>query len=62
MYFNKTSELQPQFHFDEFPPEGESQAVEGREGRKGGHGGWEADGIFMIAIFVIIQEEKGGGG
>lgn len=30
IYFNKTSELQPQFHFDEFPPAGVSQAVGGR--------------------------------
>ena len=30
IYFNKTSELQPQFHFDEYPPAGVSQAVGGR--------------------------------
>lgn len=61
IYFNKTSELQPQFHFDEFPPAGVSQAVGGRVERrekKRGDGGWEADRIFMIVIFVIIQ--KGG--
>lgn len=67
IYFNKTSELQPQFHFDEFPPAGVSQAVGGRAERresgrgKWGDGGWEADRIFMIVIFVIIQREKGGG-
>lgn len=66
IYFNKTSELQPQFHFDEFPPAGVSQAMGGRaerresERRKWGDGGWEADRIFMIVIFVIIQGEKGG--
>lgn len=59
IYFNKTSELQPQFHFDEFPPAGVSQAVGGRAGERGG-GGCEADRIFMIVIFVIIQQEKRG--
>ena len=34
IYFNKTSELQPQFHFDEFPPAGVSQAVGGRAERR----------------------------
>lgn len=66
IYFNKTSELQPQFHFDEFPPAGVSQAAGGRAEKSGrgkwGGGGWEADRIFMIVIFVIIQPEKGGGG
>lgn len=60
IYFNKTSELQPQFHFDEFPPAGVSQAVGGRG--SGGDGGWEADRIFMIVIFVIIQKGVGGWG
>ncbi len=66
IYFNKTTELQPQFHFDEFPPAGVSQAVGGRLGRQEsgrgewGDGGWEADRIFMIVIFVIIQRRKGG--
>lgn len=65
IYFNKTTELQPQFHFDEFPPAGVSQAVGGRVERQEsgretwGGGGWEADRIFMIVIFVIIQREKG---
>lgn len=59
IYFNKTSELQPQFHFDEFPPAGVSQAVGGRVG-EGCCGGCEADRIFMIVIFVIIQQEKRG--
>lgn len=65
IYFNKTSELQPQFHFDEFPPAGVSQAVGGRAERQEsgtgmwGDGGWEADRIFMIVIFVIIQRENG---
>lgn len=27
---------------------------------KYGDGGWKADRIFMIVIFVIIQREKGG--
>lgn len=41
IYFNKTSELQPQFHFDEFPPAGVSQAVGGRaEKRERGVGRW----------------------
>lgn len=41
IYFNKTSELQPQFHFDEFPPAGVSQAVGGRaEKRERGAGRW----------------------
>ena len=34
IYFNKTSELQPQFHFDEFPPAGVSQAMGGRAERQ----------------------------
>lgn len=41
IYFNKTSELQPQFHFDEFPPAGVSQAVGGKaEERQRGVGWW----------------------
>ena len=34
IYFNKTTELQPQFHFDEFPPAGVSQAEGGRPERQ----------------------------
>lgn len=34
IYFNKTTELQPQFHFDEFPPAGVSQAEGGRAERR----------------------------
>lgn len=52
MYFNKTTELQPQFHFDEFPPEGVSQAV----------GSVVMGAGRQIGIFVIIQQEKGGRG
>lgn len=40
IYFNKTSELQPQFHFDEFPPAGVSQAEGGRVEKREREVGW----------------------